>query len=76
VPAAARSRDGRASGYPYLQPPVRGTTVGDYSLAQALAAAGLGIAWGTHLPSAHDLASWRGLAAETEDYARRLLALR
>lgn len=76
VPAAARERAGGGARFQYLQPPARGTTVGDYSLAQALAAAGLGIAWGTHLPSAHDLVAWRGLPAEAEDIAQRLLALR
>jgi len=71
VPAAAQGAD-----YPYLQPAARGTAAGDYSLAQALATAGLGLAWGTHLPSAHDLTAWAGLAAEAEDLGRRLLALR
>ena len=71
VPAAARGGD-----YAYLQPAARGTAAGDYSLAQALATAGLGLAWGTHLPSAHDLCGWAGLAAEAEDLGRRLLALR
>ena len=71
VPSAARGTD-----YAYLQPPARGTSAGDYRLAQALAAAGLGLAWGTHLPSAHDLSAWSGLAAEAEDLGRRLLALR